>query len=242
MDLPFQETDDTHNTRRVILTEIERVQALFTASLRPEVGNCFAWAGATYWVDRQRWLVLNKNAARGFSEATTVPETEEDLVSYYGGDDRTLHIDDLLDTLSSLVANTIENHSWSPTVTHTLNLFMVQPLVNPACASLVWVALNVVLAGDDSPADVMALMRPMMFDMAHYPRSRSEAPAVRRAQADFFRRRHPERLPEAWARLDDHAWADACKQLVAVARYGIESHVFELITRRAELMRVGRWS
>jgi hypothetical protein len=241
MDLPFQDTEETSHTRRIVLGEIERVQASFSASLQPGAANTFAWQGATYWVDRQRWLVLNANEARAFSDATTVPDAEEDLLSYYGGDGRTLHVDDAVDVLAWLVSGTLDKHSWQLTVTHVMNLVMIQPLVNPACAPLFWVAMNTALAGDDSPADLMAIMRPMTFDMARYPGSRSEAPAVRQAQADYVRRRHRDGLPQDWARLDDRAWADACKQVFAAARYGIESHVLEPITRRAELIRAGRW-
>ncbi len=243
MDLPFQQTPETATTRRVVLAEIQRVQALFQAALQVGATSTFDWWGAAHWVDRQRWLALKAKDVEAFPDATTLPESEqtEDLLSYYGGESRSLDIIEVIDVLSWLVSDTLATHSWWPAVTQTLNLVMVQPLVNPASAPLFWVAAGWVLASADAASDLMVLMRPMTFDMSRYPASRDDAPAVRAAQAAFLRTVSPALLPASWASLDDLAWAEVCKQAVLDWRYCIESELFALVTRRAELMRAGLW-
>ena len=240
MDLPFQDHPDSVQVRRSIGAELARMQALFSASVRPGADNTFEWGGRRHWVDQQRWLVLQARHADRYPGATTLPlgaDTESDL-DFYGGESRSLYGDDAIDVLSWLVAGRLEPNSWWPSTTQLFNLLAVQPLVNPACAPLFWVALNQVMFHDAS-GDVMAILRPLTFDMSRYPASRSAAPQVRAAQADYFRAQEAEPPPD-WASLDDPAWAEACKQLVWKARCGIESHVFDLVLARARDLRLGR--
>ena len=231
-DLPFQDSAETASTRRIVLGEIQRIQSLFVASLGPGAERTFDWWGTAHRVDPERWLALRASDV----EAT---DDLEDLLSLYGGEGRSLEVIDVIDVFSWLVSDTLAKHSWLPSATQTLNLFMVQPLVNAACAPLAWVALSAALDDPDAPDDLMAIMRPMVFDMSTYPASRSAAASVRSAQADLVRARSPDLLPADWAGLDDAAWTEVCKQLVAEHRYQIETNVFQLITERAAAIRAG---
>jgi hypothetical protein len=233
-DLPFQDSADTAETRRTILGEIERLQARFLACMEGGAARTFDWAGRRFWVDRRRWLALKAQEVEAFIGEDTLPVTAEteDLLDFYGGASRSLSVIDVADVFAWLLSGTLEDNTGMPSVTQLLNLVVVQPLVNPASAPIFWVALNAGLAPDE-PAELIDIMRPMIFDMATWPESRSAAAKVRAAQADFFEAHAPAQFPADWAMLDDRAWAEACKQLVAAAKYGIESHVFELVTRRA---------
>ena len=239
MDLPFQDHPDSVDVRRIILAEIERMQALFAASVRPGAANTFEWWGQRHWVDQERWLVVRASDAKRYPGATTLPLSAdtEDTLEVYGGESRQLFGDDAISVFSWLISDTLEKNCWWPTTTHLFNLLAVQPLVNPACAPLFWVALNHVMFHNASD-DVMAILRPLTFDMSSYPASRSAARQVRAAQAEFFRAQAAQPPPD-WASLDDPAWAEACSELVRQARCGIESHVFDLILARARAIRLG---
>lgn len=233
MELPFQEHPDSAEVRRVLGAEVGRMRALFSASVRPGAGNTFEWGGHRRWVDQERWLVLDARHADSYPGATTLPvgADTESALEFYGGESRCLFGDDAIDVLSWLVSDTLAPNGWWPSTLQLFNLLAVQPLVNPACAPLFWVALNQVMFNDAS-GDVMAILRPLTYDMATYPASRGAAPQLRAAQADFFRAQEAEPPPD-WASLDDLAWAQACKHLVWQARCGIESHVFDLVRARA---------
>lgn len=243
VDLPFQDHPDSAAERRLILAELARAQALFLAAVQPGARNRFTCWGQAYWVDQRRWLVLPELGAAPFLEQTAVPVSDatEDLLSFYAGESRSLCAIEAVDVFAWLVAGILERWGWMPTVTQAMNLFVVQPLVNPACAPLAWHALFWALVDADTSEDVMEQMRPLVFEMSNWPDSRISAPAVRRAQAEYFRRHEPALLPADWATLEDTAWAEACAQLVFKARYGMESDLFALIARRGALMRRGDW-
>jgi hypothetical protein len=240
MDLPFQDSAETSGTRRIVLDEIARVRGLFSACLSPEGPDTFDWKGAEHWVDRPRCLALKMLDKNKFPGVTTLPDNEasEDVLDHYGGESRAVDAIEVIDVFSWLVSDTLEKRNWLPAVTHVVNVVMVQPLVNPAAEPLFWVAMNDVLDDREESGDLMRVMRPLCFDMKRYPASRGDAPAVREAQAEYFRKWATP--PSDWATLDDAAWAQACARLVADASAGIEMNVWDLITQRATAIREGR--
>lgn len=236
-ELPFQDSEETREARRLIRDAFGSAQELVAAALVPGGENRFDWFGRPYVVDRRRCLVLAADDRLAWtSDGTLDVPDDDDVVSLFGGDGRVLDVPEVLDVLAWTVAGVLDEHGWFTWVTHMLNMLAAQPLVNPAAAPLFWVALN---AGLGEHWDFGALMRPMTFDMAAYPASRAAAAKVRWAQIDFVRTWRPETDLTGAERLDDEAWADVCTRVVDAAKYGIESHVLEVVARQAELIRSG---
>lgn len=207
--------------RATILAELARGQALIAACLEPGGGHRIDAWGTTHWVDRERCLVFRRSDILEPSE----------LADLYGRDYE-LEAGDVVDVFAALVTGNMARHGWGTAFTHVVNLFMVQPLVNPASASLVWIALHNILAVPEGTSDLAVVMRPMIFDMASYPASRRAAPAVRAAQAEFFGIWGRDLCPADWATLDDAAWAEACARLMASWHADLETYVFDVIARR----------
>jgi hypothetical protein len=236
-ELAFLDDPDSAETRRIILDELARVQA----QLSPEAEQTFEWWGTPHWIDRKRKLVLRVDDVKKFVGLATlppIPETEE-LLRFYGGADRYVDVIAAVDMLSWLVSGTLAQHSWLPSTTVMMNVLMVQPVVNPAFSPLSWVALSRALDDAEGPDNLMSVAGPMAYDMARYPASRADAPAVRRAQADYVRAASSNPLPDDWATLDDVAWAAVCNRLVGEYQYQIEPNVFRTVTERADRIRRG---
>ncbi len=229
LDYPFQDRADTATTRRIILEELHRARELVLTHVRPGAANTFEWLGTTMWLDQRRWIACAPHVASRFPTLTTLPDTEQDLLDVYGGDSRQLFAEDVLAVFARRVAGAPRQTSVD--VTYLCNTAVIQPMVNPGFGPLFWVGLSLAFDSRDTD-DVMAILRPMALDMTRYP-ARSE---VRAAQATLFERFSPELLPPDWERLDDRAWVDACKQLLASFQYAIEWNVFEMVTQRARLI------
>jgi hypothetical protein len=240
MDMPpFEANPETAATRDAISNEIATTRSLFLAAVTAGNRNRFKWWNRDFWVDQTRWIALPLMEAESFEEAREIPPEEQSILDVYGGQDRYTTVEALRDVLVRWVARTFEREAIYADGCHALNLLVVQPLVNPAFGSLLWIALALDLTGREVPNNFFDTLRAMMFDMAAYPTSRGNAVAIRAAQVDFVRRCLPSLVPPNWAELSDEEWAQACEGLYQEYGGAVDANVFGAVKEAAALLAPG---
>jgi hypothetical protein len=121
-----------------------------------------------------------------------------------------------------------------------VNIVGGQPLVNPAFASLFWLAVQKEIIPSLTRAiELWSVVWDMIFDMKNYPMSRSRQDEVRRAQVDYV-------VDEVGVAIDvdgavsatDEEWAATCERVLAERMHKLDAGLFTVIVREAgELVR-----
>ena len=210
--------------RERILVEVDSLRQRYVAAR--DADGRFVWCGDEYWIDKIRWLVLPMATAQriGVDTLTTVPDSQYDEIELKGCRKCTASVFDMVRMLGALVAGR------EPTrhAGDFINYAVVQPLLNPAFASLFWFGLSWQLRPEQDAKNLGDAIGGMAFDLSTYPASRSEAADVRKAQVELLRKRFVRDLDaQQWLAASDKEWADHCTELMHARSNEIDSVFFE---------------
>jgi len=183
----------------------------------PYEPNVFAWHGMRFWFDRERALVIPVANLREPLPPRTLPDTDEyrDLIEVYGGDMRSEASDHILEMFGWFLADTQERHFCTMVAAHTLNLAVVQPMFNPAFASLFWLALGFDSRPPGPVSNLYSIVAPMMRD----PSQVSLTSETRQAQIAFLNQIVPSGAPSNAMSMDELAWAAYCAEQLSTHRH-----------------------
>jgi hypothetical protein len=205
--------------RERVFVEVERLRNVVQNALTPGQSNVFSWMEAEFWVDRSRCLALGKPMVVDelkCENTDRVPDSLEHLLKFCSPRHATNDAWQHVRLLKAFIRGSGPERKRYDLSGDFLNFAVIQPLVNPAFASLFWLGLNREL--DRARAASRFLgdgIGAMAFDMATYPASRSEAPQVRDAQVQFVAEYVDGSLPEGkWRYANDEDWARYCAELL----------------------------
>jgi hypothetical protein len=183
--------------------------------IAPGRPNRFGWLDEELWIDRQRWLVLALTTAKriGCADADTVPAALYEEIEMSGCRHSSTLPSRIAELVAAFVAGSGADRRNGPLIAEFMNHAVIQPLVNPAYASLFWLELGWELHPRNQMSTTLGTsVGPMAIDLALYPASKSEAPQVRTTQIAWVRERFP--LDGDWQSANDEAWAKRCAEIL----------------------------
>jgi hypothetical protein len=205
--------------RERVFVEVERLRDVVRETLSPGASNIFTWLESELWVDRSRLLVLGRTFVAErlkCADSDRVPDNLEDELQFFSPrhamNDAWQHVR----LLKAFIRGSGRERTHFGLCGDFVNYAVVQPLVNPAFASLFWLALDRELNRDRGPSlDLGRGLGALAFDMASYPTSKSESSKVRDAQVQFVHEYLDTNLAEGkWRHASDEEWASYCAQLL----------------------------
>jgi len=237
--MAVESTYQTHlaRTYAALVDAIAEAREPFARALQPDQPNTFTWRGEEFWVDRARWMVFSASDIQPWKNETTLPDDGElgdayNLLEVFGGDARGENTGQILMVFARLLCGVQHEHAWMGTSTHVLNLAVAQPFVNPAFASLFWLAL----AEDSGPRGhrrtLYELVAPLIYEMKVYPHLRPHASEVRRAQVAFVHGLSPDLDERDALTLSDADWAERCAETLSRHRGVVEQNVVHEVLMR----------
>ncbi len=209
----MSELPSAHGIRERLLVELASLRERYAAAHAS--GGLLAWSGGEFWIDRVRLLVLASSTAKelGLLGLDTAPaEMEEDELEYHGCRKALTSTGELIEVLAAHVTG---RTPYAPHAADLLNFAVAQPRVNPGFESLLWLGLAHQLRPNVNAANLGEAIGALAIDLARYPASHAEAPAVREAQVELVRKVvEPELDRDAWLRASERDWAQQCSELL----------------------------
>src|SRR5262249_11039057 len=150
--------------------------------IAPGHPNRFGWLESELWIDRKRWLVLGLTTATriGCADADTVPDELYAEIEMSGCRHSPTLPSRIVDLAAAFVAGNGADRKNGPLVAEFVNHTVIQPLVNPAYASLFWLELGWELHPENAMSTTLGTsVGPMAIDLAKYPESKRDAPEAR---------------------------------------------------------------
>jgi hypothetical protein len=198
--------------RAEILADLDAARRAIVAALGtgdPGGPAEFSWHGEPFLVDRDRMLVLLD------PDPGADDNDHHEDVDLFGGEGRLTFSHCVVEVFATHLAGLGERVSWRFEAVHTLNLAVVQPMVNPAFGPLFWLAM-----AWDAPAGLpydnfYDLVGPMMYRMREYPILLPTPWTVRDAQVRFLAEVVPDRADEHRRPMSDADWLAHCERCLA---------------------------
>jgi hypothetical protein len=230
-------TSHSDLARAALVDALAEAREPFARALQPGQPNTFRWRGEEFWVDRARWMAFSAPDVARWKQESTLPDDGElgdacNLLEVFGGEARGESTGQILTMFARLLCGNQQAHAWLGTSTHVLNLAVAQPFVNPAFASLFWLAL----AEDSGPrghrATLYELVVPMIYEMKVYPDLRPRPGEIRRAQVAFVHGLSPDLDAGKALALSGADWAEQCAEQLRRHHGVVEQNVVHEVLMR----------
>jgi len=223
--------------REAIWGAVEALRAELHQSMAQPGAITFAWAGNRYWVDRVRLVALEATYARRLvgDDAVTMSEDVLAVHESIGSRAEIVRSKDFVELWAAWLRDGVVAPVLADVAASFMSYAILQPIVNPAFASLFWLGISSDLRLPPEPAERLAdVLGEMVFDQRWYPESRSEAPLVRSAQVELLRRSLGVDVGTVeWGEVSDEVWAHHCAEVLRDQTAKLDTRVFDAV--RAEL-------
>lgn len=231
--------------RRRSFELLEEARDAFEEAMQPQRPNTFEWRGQTFWVDRPRHLILSiwsvglpvreslLEAGRDDSLRRSDPDALETL-EVHGGERQLESANAFFHVLTSLIREgSVKELTVAYNPARLLNLVIAQPSINPAFASLFWLAFAEDVGPHDDPSDnFFDLIETMIYAQLHYPAHVPATAEVRRAQIAFLERICPGSTDARCEALSERAWAARCEAQLQAHLDFVDQRVFYALWTR----------
>lgn len=225
----------TKRLRQALLGELSEARQGFEQALVLGNSNKFTWHGEEFWVDRVRCLIIpagecSSIRSEAWVEPDTLPTGDNEAMSsleFYGGERQLEDTGSILRIWTMILCKVASRHSWSVVGAKMLNLTVAQPFINPAFASLFWLALADDLGlNGDYRTNLFDLIETTIYAQIEYPKLVPTAEDVRRAQISFLEGLFPGTTSQSCETITDEEWAQRCSEVLASHQSFVDERVF----------------